>query len=256
MANFASTCFVGSALRWHISLDKTTRSDWALLEQALIEAYPPVPRIIEQMPLPSLPARFATSPTNPSITGEQLDTLSESIEIARVRVVTEDGASLLGVLSRTLNSHGCHVLSESSSDALHVEYMSSMPHHLRLLNSPTDADWLSACFLGKLHEKPGKTQRAFLVAAKGTDDQGTTSHTSKAASKQPRHSALWHVSSSGALTASVRTTTGSSYPLVAVMQKSERYIYFTSNEAIYYLNQICRVHLELISVEAPTPASL
>lgn len=49
LANFASTCFVGYALRWHISLDKTTRSDWALLEQALIEAYPPVPRIVEQM---------------------------------------------------------------------------------------------------------------------------------------------------------------------------------------------------------------
>lgn len=51
LANFASTCFVGSALRWHISLDKTARSDWALLEQALIEAYPPVPRLVEQMPL-------------------------------------------------------------------------------------------------------------------------------------------------------------------------------------------------------------
>lgn len=82
---------------------------------------------------PNPPARFATTPTNPSIADESLDTLTESIEISRVRIVSEEDGSPLGVLSRTLNSHGCHVVSDSASDALHVEYMSSMPHHLRLL---------------------------------------------------------------------------------------------------------------------------
>ncbi|KAG8905293.1 hypothetical protein FRB99_000266 [Tulasnella sp. 403] len=42
MARYASTCFVGNALRWHISLDKETRSDWTLLESALMQKYPPV----------------------------------------------------------------------------------------------------------------------------------------------------------------------------------------------------------------------
>jgi len=40
IAQFASTCFSGKALRWHLRLDDKIQNDWKLLAQALIDAYP------------------------------------------------------------------------------------------------------------------------------------------------------------------------------------------------------------------------
>ncbi|KAG8895753.1 hypothetical protein FRB99_000364, partial [Tulasnella sp. 403] len=41
-ALFASTCFSGKALRWHVALDNNTKTNWDLLEAALLEEWPPV----------------------------------------------------------------------------------------------------------------------------------------------------------------------------------------------------------------------
>ncbi|KAG8985422.1 hypothetical protein FRB90_004713, partial [Tulasnella sp. 427] len=40
MADFASTCFEGRALRWFSGLDEETRGNWRLLEQALLRDFP------------------------------------------------------------------------------------------------------------------------------------------------------------------------------------------------------------------------
>lgn len=43
MAAFASSLFVGEALRWHSSLPYGVRSDWKLLEEAILGRYDPQP---------------------------------------------------------------------------------------------------------------------------------------------------------------------------------------------------------------------
>lgn len=40
MADFASTCFFGQALRWYEALDLGVRCDWEDLKLALLEKYP------------------------------------------------------------------------------------------------------------------------------------------------------------------------------------------------------------------------
>lgn len=40
MADFASTCFFGQALRWYEALDLSVRCDWEGLKRALLEKYP------------------------------------------------------------------------------------------------------------------------------------------------------------------------------------------------------------------------
>lgn len=37
---FVSDCFVGNALRWHVSLDSGIREDWKLLQVAILAQYP------------------------------------------------------------------------------------------------------------------------------------------------------------------------------------------------------------------------
>lgn len=39
LAQFASTCFRGNALRWHANLEVEVQQDWTLLERALLEKY-------------------------------------------------------------------------------------------------------------------------------------------------------------------------------------------------------------------------
>lgn len=45
MADFASTCLDGSALRLYESLDPATQSDWGRLRQALLTKYPPLDEV-------------------------------------------------------------------------------------------------------------------------------------------------------------------------------------------------------------------
>jgi len=40
IADFASSCFVGQALRWFETLDDSIQGDWKLLRQAMLERYP------------------------------------------------------------------------------------------------------------------------------------------------------------------------------------------------------------------------
>lgn len=44
LADFASVCFDGEALRWFESLDEEVRTDWRVLRPALLERYPPLGR--------------------------------------------------------------------------------------------------------------------------------------------------------------------------------------------------------------------
>lgn len=40
LVTFASTCFVGDALRWHASLEPSVQTDWIKLQKALLAQYP------------------------------------------------------------------------------------------------------------------------------------------------------------------------------------------------------------------------
>ncbi|KAG8893466.1 hypothetical protein FRB99_001925, partial [Tulasnella sp. 403] len=40
MAQFASTCLLGKALRWYVGLDSNTKNDWETLEAAMLEKWP------------------------------------------------------------------------------------------------------------------------------------------------------------------------------------------------------------------------
>ncbi|KAG8903084.1 hypothetical protein FRB99_003757 [Tulasnella sp. 403] len=58
MARYATTCFSGDALRWHIKLDKEIKNDWSLLEDALIDKYP---RVNKERPLDETTANSAST---------------------------------------------------------------------------------------------------------------------------------------------------------------------------------------------------
>ncbi|KAG8892143.1 hypothetical protein FRB99_002922, partial [Tulasnella sp. 403] len=82
MARYAATCFIGSALRWHIKLDKEIRNDWALLEDALIDKYPPVEEEISSEETRVTHTSTALVPTPPTVapppapTPQKLDPLN------------------------------------------------------------------------------------------------------------------------------------------------------------------------------------
>ncbi|KAG8891990.1 hypothetical protein FRC01_014406, partial [Tulasnella sp. 417] len=40
LADFASTCFTGPALRWYETLDEDTKRDWDVLRKAILLQYP------------------------------------------------------------------------------------------------------------------------------------------------------------------------------------------------------------------------
>lgn len=58
------------------------------------------------------------------------------------------------------------MVSESSSDALHVEYMSSMPHHLRILVSCHIYTWYQhKSLMGYLRIRPQRPTGLVLVSS-------------------------------------------------------------------------------------------
>ncbi|KAG8896464.1 hypothetical protein FRC00_005922, partial [Tulasnella sp. 408] len=57
-----SGCFVGDALRWHVSLDSSIREDWSLLEVAILAQYP---RDGQSGPLVKMPSPARAAPPPP-----------------------------------------------------------------------------------------------------------------------------------------------------------------------------------------------
>ncbi|KIO30386.1 hypothetical protein M407DRAFT_20459, partial [Tulasnella calospora MUT 4182] len=104
---FVSDCFLGNALRWHVSLDSSIREDWKLLEVAILAQYPRDEQSgpVLKMPVPPL---AAAPPQNTKSRG-------------RIRT-SKNNETKLSYLSKNLDGSGRAQVTSSATDALEVEY--------------------------------------------------------------------------------------------------------------------------------------
>ncbi|KAG8896739.1 hypothetical protein FRB99_008682 [Tulasnella sp. 403] len=65
VAEYASACMAGNALRWHARLDPSIRKDWSLLQIALLDEFPAGSGGARSVSIPSAPAA-ASIPTTPA----------------------------------------------------------------------------------------------------------------------------------------------------------------------------------------------
>lgn len=99
MAAFASPLFVGEAFRWHSSLGYDVRSNWGVLEQAILTRYDPDP-----------PDSRSSDNFEPNFRG-------------RIRLNSKNFVNHWSCyLSKTLNKDGSISLTSSLDDALEVEF--------------------------------------------------------------------------------------------------------------------------------------
>ncbi|KAG8949044.1 hypothetical protein FRC04_009118 [Tulasnella sp. 424] len=120
-AEFASGCFVGSALRWYMSLDRRVRGDWDTLQQAIFVQYG------QEMEEGSCIIPTAAPAATSLVTAASAPVVNNGRRRGRIRVFTE-GDSETYYLSKVLginpNLHGRLYATKSVADALEVEYES------------------------------------------------------------------------------------------------------------------------------------
>ncbi|KAG8900643.1 hypothetical protein FRC00_011935 [Tulasnella sp. 408] len=120
---FVSDCFVGDALRWHVSLDQSIQDDWKMLQVAILVQWRREGGI-------ELPLKLAESPKSHSLIADaginwdyRVPTPAPAapappkLKKSRIRV----GNTGTSYLSKTANRDGLP-LTSSADDALVVEY--------------------------------------------------------------------------------------------------------------------------------------
>ncbi|KAG8991019.1 hypothetical protein FRB90_001494 [Tulasnella sp. 427] len=82
IADFASTCFVGDALRWYEDLDESIQNDWRKLRTALLAQWP-APADRGQAAPPDPQVQSVIIPTPAAAPPVNTDELVEQMEVAR-----------------------------------------------------------------------------------------------------------------------------------------------------------------------------
>jgi len=139
VADFASARFTGDALRWFATLDDDAQDNWKQLRKALLLRYPKVdsgdaPRsaISSTIPTPAAAPPTATESTNgppskPTLTG-------------RLKFRSEDG-KLEGWIKYNDRFDYC-MITDSSSDALRVQYIRDLRRFQAMDNKYRATEWL------------------------------------------------------------------------------------------------------------------
>ncbi|KAG8964271.1 hypothetical protein FRC00_002959 [Tulasnella sp. 408] len=104
MAQYASTCFTGSALMWYLSLEEKAQTTWKKLRLALVQRYPVI-----QSPQP-VPVVVPAKPEVPS---------PGITEIGQIEVIRSEFGDVYGYLSQ--DSTGKFVVDPSQEKALKLE---------------------------------------------------------------------------------------------------------------------------------------
>ncbi|KIO26926.1 hypothetical protein M407DRAFT_196371 [Tulasnella calospora MUT 4182] len=231
MAQFASICLEGNALRWHTTLDNETKNDWALFESALLKQYPEEPRyerassreppsaISDSIPTPAAAPPSSSSPPAPSAPPKVVSfgssatdraiprTLSANPVKGLIRVESGGPSSAQGYLSRMPDRVGRHIITKSKdSMALQVQYHPSfLPINLKLLNSTTRFSHLTGMWYGNnIVLRPGSTNYMNIVAGDGNDTSFT-----QVGGQGPSNTAVWLVEATGQIKAVWRNEAGS-----------------------------------------------
>ncbi|KIO30385.1 hypothetical protein M407DRAFT_20458 [Tulasnella calospora MUT 4182] len=175
--DFVSDCFVGDALRWHVSLDSSIREDWKLLEVAILAQYPRDGQSgpVLKMPVPPL---AAAPPQNTKSRG-------------RIRI-SKNNDTTLSYLSRNLYSDGRAKITSSAADVLEVEYNPSISSPQALLIPDGQIPNFDA--LGARWNSQDTTQtgsHAYICAVNTSN--GDVSYTG--VSSGPQMTSVWRISS-------------------------------------------------------------
>ncbi|KIO22325.1 hypothetical protein M407DRAFT_119055 [Tulasnella calospora MUT 4182] len=197
IAQFAATCFIGDALRWHASLDDDVQNSWKALQRAMFTQYPaPKRRNIRRESLPApIPRK------------------------GRIRVQLDDTGTIAFV-SRTVGRHGQYFTTNNSSNALQVECdPSDGSKRIKLLNPTTEHDWLGISW----DETPtnwglGSPCWAVVVGVNRSNRKSMLSTSSRC--EGPTKAVTWDIASDGGLVPIWEREDGEQYPLEATMQVS------------------------------------
>ncbi|KAG8893798.1 hypothetical protein FRB99_001704, partial [Tulasnella sp. 403] len=101
MARFASTCFLGKALRWFVGLDSNTKNDWETLEAAMLEMWPSDGGTQddreENILLPTMRGLSKESTNAPSSSSSEDDPVSSAPRdpsiLSRIRLIIEPSSA-------------------------------------------------------------------------------------------------------------------------------------------------------------------
>lgn len=191
IADFASTCFVGDALRWYEDLDEDTQRDWRKLRLALLAQWP-APSQRDQAAPPNPQTQSAIIPTPAAAPPVNTD----GTRIGRIRIIATDNRTgsiaFSGYVSRTINTFGCHVATKDLAEALvvRVESDGAGPSQLKMENSSSGLKWLGVSWaFPQPQMTSGSTQFGYLAAVAENDDN------SSCGKHGLMRSAIWNVDS-------------------------------------------------------------
>lgn len=175
IADFASTCFVGDALRWYEDLDENVQRDWRKLRLALLTQWP-APSHRDQAAPPNPQTQSAIIPTPAAAPPANTD----GARIGRIRIVAAQNLSgvtvFSGYISRTINAFGCHVATKDLAEALvvRVESEGAGPSRLKMENSSSKLRWLGVSWAFPQPDMgTGSTQFGYVAAVAENDDNSS-----------------------------------------------------------------------------------
>lgn len=192
IADFASTCFVGDALRWYEDLDESVQKDWRKLRLALLAQWP-APSQRDQAAPPNPQTQSAIIPTPAAAPPVNTD----GARIGRIRIVATDNrtgsTAFTGYISRTINTFGCHVGTKDLAEALVVRLETNGTlgtSQLKMENSSSKLKWLGVSWaFPQVQMTSGSTQFGYLAAVAENDDN------SSCGKHGLLRSAIWNVDS-------------------------------------------------------------
>ncbi|KAG8982340.1 hypothetical protein FRB90_006861, partial [Tulasnella sp. 427] len=174
MADFASTCFTGPALRWYETLDGGTQRDWDALRKAILDQYPHMdklesPPINESAFFPT-PAAAAAPPL---FVYNSTQSKSPNKLAGRLRFIAELQSSS-GYISRMALS-GLFEVTTDPLNALHVEIdTSGTLQPVNLLNSYPEKPYLGVTWYDGVPDWSSVSQKNATLCATTQDTRYRT----------------------------------------------------------------------------------
>lgn len=246
ITTFASACFSGKALRWYRQLPPTTRQDWGLLQEAILdndwEDGEPSASASRLNATPASSPTPAAAPPMPAGSSSNAPrsvprSISTSTKRGRIRVRIE-GASKMGGLC--LNTPGIRfIYCTNREEAIEVEWdPSSFPCRLRMLGATSSFCLIGAQFRSSDHRenKLGSGNAPFLYLTPVSEAKGsvvkamTESKSMKTPANGPIRSTFWEILQDGTIRAVIKQG-GAKYQMDVMISDSGRMSLVTDREA-------------------------
>ncbi|KIO24334.1 hypothetical protein M407DRAFT_26241 [Tulasnella calospora MUT 4182] len=254
ITTFASACLSGKALRWYRQLPFTTRQDWDLLQEAILDndwedgepspapsrvnpapASAPTPAAAPPMPAGAPSRRPATNFSN--IPASVPRSISSTAKRGRIHVLIEGAAKAGGLC---LNSPGTRfIYCTNREQAIYVEWdSSSFPCKLKMLGASPSFCLIGAQFRSSDHKenKLGSGNAPYIYLTPVTEAKNvvvramTATKSMKKPANGPVRSRFWDVLQDGTIRAVIKQG-GAKYQVDVMISESGSITLVTDREA-------------------------